>query len=104
MDLAVPLDDFANRATDLKMFRYAEQLRAATLSVSNNIAEGSGCLSDKEFVRFLGYSRRSVFEIVNTLHTFERNNIITTKERLAQYPALLKLSKQIHGMIKKLRA
>lgn len=102
MDLSKPLDEFADRATEMKMYRYAEQLRAATLSVTNNIAEGSGCSSDKEFARFLGYSRRSIFEIVNTLHTFERNGIISANERLEQYPSLLKLSKQIQSLINKL--
>lgn len=102
MDLSIPLDDYANKATELKMYRYAEQLRSATLSVTNNIAEGSGCSSDKEFAKFLGYSRRSIFEIVNTLHTFERNRIITANERIAHYPALLTLSKQIQSFINKL--
>ena len=84
------------------MYRYAEQLRGASLSVSNNIAEGSGCFSNKEFIRFLGYARRSIFEIINTLHAYEQNELISQSERLKHYPELLKLSKQISSLINSL--
>jgi len=47
------------------MYRFAEQLRAAGLSISNNIAEGSGLNSNKEFLLFLNYSHRSAFEVAN---------------------------------------
>jgi four helix bundle protein len=57
-------------------FRFAEQIRASALSVSNNIAEGAGSDSVKEFKQFLNYSRRSIFETVNMLIIAERRNII----------------------------
>jgi four helix bundle protein len=62
-------------------FRFAEQLRAAALSVSNNIAEGSGSDSNKEFRYFLNIARRSAFENANILIILERREIIT-KDRL----------------------
>ena len=34
--------DISERLEEIKKFRFAEQLRGAALSVSNNIAEGSG--------------------------------------------------------------
>jgi len=37
------------------------------MSITNNIAEGSGSFSDKEFAQFLNISRRSIFECVNIL-------------------------------------
>jgi len=40
------------------------QARAAYLSIVLNIAEGSGCDSDKEFRRFLEISLRSAHEVV----------------------------------------
>ena len=36
------LFDLADKLSDAKSFRVAEQLRGASLSISNNIAEGSG--------------------------------------------------------------
>lgn len=61
------LFDFADKAEDKKCYRFAEQLRAAAMSISNNIAEGSGSFSDRDFASFLNISRRSVFECANIL-------------------------------------
>ncbi len=61
------LFDLAESFSESKSFRVAEQLRAASLSISNNIAEGSGSYSDKDFAVFLNYSRRSVFETANII-------------------------------------
>src|ERR1700693_5059735 len=49
------------------LFRFAEQLRAATLSITNNIAEGSGSTSKIDFANFLNMARRSTFEVANIL-------------------------------------
>ena len=43
------------------------QLRSAALSISNNIAEGSGSSSQQEFKSFLNYSIRSLYETVSML-------------------------------------
>ena len=45
-DLAIDLGKIADRLNDARRYRYAEQLRAASLSISNNIAEDSGSNSD----------------------------------------------------------
>lgn len=55
-----------------RLYRFAEQLRGAALSISNNIAEGSGSVHDREFVQFLNIARRSVFENANMLWVFCR--------------------------------
>ena len=48
-----------------EMFSLSSQMKRAADSVSLNIAEGSTGQSDAEQVRFLGYSLRSVLEVVN---------------------------------------
>src|SRR5919106_14230 len=62
-----PLFELADEFDKKRLFRFAEQLRAATLSITNNIAEGSGSLSDADFANFLNTARRSVFEVANIL-------------------------------------
>lgn len=57
--------DLADQISNAKSYRFAEQLRAASLSISNNIAEGAGSFSDKDFANFLNIARRSVFETAN---------------------------------------
>ena len=59
-----------------KLFRFAEQLRGATLSIMNNIAEGSGSVSDADFASFLNFARRSVFEVVNMLVLLKRDGYL----------------------------
>lgn len=54
--------DLANEIEKSKSYRFAEQLRGASLSISNNIAEGSGSFSDKDFANFRNIARRSSFE------------------------------------------
>jgi four helix bundle protein len=70
--LCMVADDFEQR----KHFRFAEQIRSAALSISNNIAEGSGSTSSKEFQQFLNYSRRSVFENANMILFFASHGYI----------------------------
>jgi four helix bundle protein len=54
-----------------KLYVFADQLSRACLSITNNIAEGSGSNSNKEFAYFLNIARRSVFECVNILIILE---------------------------------
>lgn len=77
------LYDLADNLIEIKNFRMAEQLRAASLSISNNIAEGSGSDSSKDFARFLVFSKRSAFEVANISIVMSRRNFIT-KEQLDQ--------------------
>ncbi|MBN1768627.1 MAG: four helix bundle protein [Prolixibacteraceae bacterium] len=77
------LFNLADKLSDAKSFRVAEQLRGASLSISNNIAEGSGSFSDKDFANFLNIARRSVFETANISFVAFRRDFID-KEELAQ--------------------
>jgi four helix bundle protein len=63
-----------------KYYRFAEQLRAATLSITNNIAEGSGSVSDAEFAQFLNIARRSIFEVANMLLLLSREGYLPGQE------------------------
>ncbi|KAB2673803.1 MAG: four helix bundle protein [Verrucomicrobia bacterium] len=55
-----------------RQYRFAEQPRAATRSVTHNIAEGSGSTSDAEFAQFLDIVRRSVYEVPTCWSCFPR--------------------------------
>jgi len=70
-DMAVDFHKLAHRLEERKYYRYAEQLRAAGLSMPNNIAEGSGSLHVAEFKQFLNIARRSLFENASMLLVFE---------------------------------
>ena len=51
------LFDIAERLEENKLYRFSEQMRGAAMSISNNIAEGSGSTSKKEFSNFLQYCK-----------------------------------------------
>jgi four helix bundle protein len=84
---SMDLFDLADGLEQRKCFRFAEQLRAATLSITNNIAEGSGSQSKADFASFLNFARRSVFETANILMMLSRKGYFSTanpNELLAQ--------------------
>jgi four helix bundle protein len=70
-ELAVKFHQLADQLDRRRLYRYAEQLRAAGLSLTNNIAEGSGSTHTQEFRQFLNFARRSLFEDASMLLVFE---------------------------------
>ena len=89
------LFDLADKLSDSKSYRVAEQLRGASLSISNNIAEGSGSFSDKDFANFLNIARRSVFETANISYVAFRRNFIQEEELNKILNGLDSLSRKI---------
>jgi four helix bundle protein len=57
MEVAGRLFDLADRLESKTLYRFAEQLRGSGLSMSNNIAEGSGSSSRREFSNFSNIAR-----------------------------------------------
>jgi four helix bundle protein len=94
-DLAVKLHRLADRLETGRMFRYAEQLRGAGLSLPNNIAEGSGSIHPKEFKQFLNITRRSLFEDASMLLVFEKLGLTTATEIDELLAACDELSRKI---------
>lgn len=58
-------------------FSLGEQLNRAALSPSNNIAEGSGSESEKDFRNFLNIAIRSVYEVVSALTVAKEKGLIS---------------------------
>lgn len=95
--------DIADRLEEEKKFRFAEQMRGAAFSISNNIAEGSGSDSNREFAQFLNFAKRSCFEDANMLIVFERRGLITTEEKEGLFELLDEESRKIENFKKRLR-
>ncbi len=79
--LAIKFHKVADRLEQKKLYRYAEQFRAAGLSVSNNIAEGSGSIHPKEFNQFLNIARRSLFENASMILVFYDMELLEESEK-----------------------
>ena len=76
IEIANALLDIANEMDERKFYRFSDQLRGAALSISNNIAEGAGSASKKEFAQFLNFAKRSCFENANMLILFHKRQLI----------------------------
>jgi four helix bundle protein len=79
IEIADELFDVADDLEKKRLYRFADQLRGAGMSMSNNIAEGSGSSSEKEFKQFLNMARRSTFENANILILLKRRDLIQEK-------------------------
>lgn len=97
------LFDVADEVESKKLFRFAEQLRGAALSISNNIAEGSGSFSDKEFAYFLNVARRSAFECANLMFVFQLRKLISEEKKQHYLNRLEILAKKITNFRKSLK-
>ncbi|MCH7226449.1 four helix bundle protein [Haloferula sp. A504] len=95
-----PLFELADQLENRRKFRWAEQLRAAVLSITNNIAEGSGSFSKAELAQFLNFARRSVFETANILMLVDGEGSIAEVE--AHLAELDEISRMITGFRKTL--
>ncbi|MTI23010.1 four helix bundle protein [Fulvivirga sp. RKSG066] len=59
-----------------EVYNLSSQLRRAADSIALNIAEGSTGQSNPEFRKFMGYSIRSLTEVVTCLHKARRRNYL----------------------------
>ena len=103
IEIADELFDIADELENRKLFRFAEQLRGAGMSMSNNIAEGSGSNSKKEFIQFLNIARRSTFENANILILLQRRHLVLEEKMDTILNDLDKLCRQITNFQRTLR-
>jgi four helix bundle protein len=75
----VIFDIFARFPLDEK-YNLISQIRRASDSIALNIAEGSTGQSTKEFRKFIGYSLRSLAEVVTCLHKAKRRKYLNEEE------------------------
>jgi four helix bundle protein len=103
MELGVVLFELADKLESMRLYRFAEQLRASGLSMSNNIAEGSGSSSKREFLSFLNIARRSTFENANILLVMEKRNLLDESQVTELLQRLDRLCRKITNFQKTLR-
>jgi len=83
-------------------YNLSSQARRAADSVALNIAEGSIGHTNKEFRRFLGFSIRSLAEVVTCLYKARRRNYINSNEFSQKYTDAYNLMNMMIGLRNKL--
>jgi four helix bundle protein len=95
-DLSKGLFIVANELKRDKYHSFSDQLFRAALSITNNIAEGSGSTSKKDFGNFLVIARKSVFECANIIIILNDIGLIKNDEKDRNLKSLKELSKKIY--------
>ncbi len=72
--------DIADRLPQKLQFSFGEQLRRACLSVSNNLAEGSGRRTPREQRYFYNIAHGSTYEVVSILAILKRRGLVAAEE------------------------
>src|SRR5438876_3739184 len=84
-----------NNGQYLGDFGFKDQLQRASLSVMNNIAEGFERSGNKEFIKFLYYSKGSIGEVRSLLSIALELKYIEKDSFAELHSVCLDLSKQI---------
>jgi four helix bundle protein len=85
-----------------KDFGTKDQIRRASISVMNNIAEGFGRHSRKQFLVFLDYSTASCMEVRSMSYVLLDRKYITNEEFQKLYAQTITCTNLNIGLIKKL--
>ena len=80
-----------------------DQIRRAAMSISNNIAEGFEYDNNKDFIKFLRYSKGSAGEVRSQLFALRKIEFISEDFYNEMFDKLISISKQISGLIKYLK-
>jgi four helix bundle protein len=92
------VDGMADRFPAKVRFGLVDQFRRTTLSVSSNIAEGSGRETPKEFRHFLSVAKGSAFEVVSIAFISRRRGLITEQEHADLYSRAEEISKMLTAL------
>lgn len=88
---------------DLKDFSFKDQVCRATVSISNNIAEGFDRSSNADFTRFLYMAISSASETRSMLYLAERLKYIDMNAKTSLINQTEEISKIIRGLIKSMK-
>jgi four helix bundle protein len=91
--------EISSKGEFAKDFGLRDQIRRAASSVMSNIAEGFDAGFDSEFVRFLGYTRRSASETQSQLYTALDRNYISRDQFQNIYEKATSAKRLINALI-----
>jgi four helix bundle protein len=91
-----------NLNTNKKHYRLIEQIEASSASVTQNIAEGKGRYSKKEFKQYLYIARGSLLETITLLNLFKLRNWITEQQLNETENEAYEVTSMIKGLINRI--
>ena len=79
----------------------AEQIMRATLSISANIAEGTGREGVRESKQFFNIAKGSVYEVVSIAHVLRQEGLLQPDEFSEAYQLCDRIAGMLSGLISK---
>ncbi len=98
-DLAVVIYKSFEKSRD---YGFKDQIQRASVSISNNIAEGFDRMSDKEFVRFLYIAQASCSEVKSMLYLSNRLKYLDNEATKRFVENTNEIGRIMRGLIKSL--
>ena len=102
MDLGEDINKLIEKFPQKELYNLSSQLLRAGDSVALNISEGSIGQSNPEQYKFIGYSIRSLAEVVTCLHKAKRRNYLNKDEFETYYNEAFHLMNMLHAFRNKL--
>lgn len=102
-DAQDPAVDVYTDFSKCRDFSFADQIKRAAVSVSNNIAEGSERTTSVEFARFLDIAKGSSGEVRSMYRLAERLKFIEEDSVIKRCGQCKSISRQLGGFAKHLR-
>lgn len=84
-------------------FGLTSQMRRASVSISSNIAEGSGRSSDKDFTHFLQIAYGSLMEVLSQAQIARHQSLLDAENRDQLYKLGEELARMLSGLRKSLQ-
>ncbi|MHA7128197.1 four helix bundle protein [Algoriphagus namhaensis] len=102
MDFGEDVFDASKKFPKEELYNLTSQVRRAADSIALNIAEGSISQSYPEYKKFLGYSIRSLAEVVTCLYKALRRKYIDQEQFNELYAEAFHLMNMMHAFKSKL--
>lgn len=102
MNFISKIYDVTKNFPSYEMYGLSTQLRRSAISISLNIAEGSGAHSDAEFRRFLIISLRSAYEVGCGIEVAHRLKYLHDEQKDAIESECSELTAMIQGFVNSL--
>ena len=103
MDFGEDIDALAKIFPANELYNLSSQIKRAADSIALNISEGAIGQTNPEFKKFMGYSIRSLAEVVTCLHKASKRKYISEIEFNEQYENAFNLMNMMVAFKKKIQ-
>ena len=103
MDFGEEINDLATSFPKKEIYNLSSQILRAVDSIALNISEGSIGQSNAEYRKFMGYSIRSLAEVVTCLHKAKRRDYLTEQKFISYYEESFNLMNMMIAFKKNIR-